>query len=111
LDAATLNTTRLSGGPIRVRCDAILCSDFAIIARVTVHDTAEHAQLLCTLDLEASEDAAVLGQRNLSSQADVRCLQLFEVPVCAVVYEDVRGRDIAGRTVAMESRDARCELA
>jgi hypothetical protein len=73
LYAAPLDAAWFPCGAFRVCCIAVLLGDFAIITRVGVHDNTNHAKLLCALDLQPAEDAAILGQGNLAFQVDVCC--------------------------------------
>lgn len=66
LHAPALNAAWVSSRPFGIGLIAIGFSDFAIITGVTVNQDANHAKVLCTLDLEASENAAIFCNGNLA---------------------------------------------
>jgi hypothetical protein len=70
LDTSTLHTTGVPGRPFRISNVAVFFSNFTIIARVAVYQDTNHAKFLGTLNLEASEDASIFGNGNLSLEVD-----------------------------------------
>ena len=102
----TLNAARLASGSFRILLVAVRLGLRAVGSGIVVEQDSDHAQLLGALDLEAAEDAPVLGDTNLALEGDVRLDEILKVLVGTAVDEDDRGSDVAGGAVAVESRDA-----
>ena len=105
LNTSSLHTAGVTSRALRVELVAVLLGVLAIVTRVTVDDGGNHAELLGTLNLEASEDAAILGNGNLALELDTSLDEIFEVTVGSVVDIDKGSGDVAAGRVAMESRD------
>ena len=102
----TLNAALLASGSFRILLVSVRLGLRAVGSWIVVEQDSDHAQLLGALDLETAEDAPVLGDADLALEGDIRLDEILKVLVGATVDEDDRGRDVAGRAVAVESRDA-----
>ena len=106
LHASALDAARLARWSIWIRLKSVFLRDATIIARVTVHDNTDHAQVLRALDLEATEDATILDDSNLAFQVDIGFEQIIVVLVRPVVGIDKLCSHVATGRVAVEGRDA-----
>lgn len=106
LHTSTLNAARLASRAIGISLVAILFGDFAVIAGVAVDEDASHAEFLGALDLEATEDAAVLGNGNLALEVNAGLDEVVIVVIGSVVDINVLGSDVAAGRIAVEGRDA-----
>lgn len=109
LHTSTLNTAGVTGRAVGVLLVSILLGNGAIIARVSVDDGANGAKFLSTLDLQATEESAVLDDDNLASQVNASVNQILVVLERAVVGIDKRAGDVAAGRVPMEGWDAAVE--
>ncbi len=106
LHTSALHAAGLSSRAIRIGLVAILLGDVAVIAGVAVDEDASHAELLSTLDFEATEDAAVLGNGNLALEVDASIDEVLIVEIGSVVDIDILTGDVAASRVAVEGGNA-----
>src|SRR5699024_279871 len=66
LRTTPLHSARIPSGTLGIRLVAIFFCDFAIHLRVIVHNHTDQTELLRPLHLQATENAAILDNRNLA---------------------------------------------
>src|SRR5688572_14635086 len=106
LDTATLNTAWVAGRSLRVCLVSVLLRHLTIVTGVRVDDAADHTQLLCPLDFEASEDSTVTCNGNVAFELHASIDKVLVITVGAVVNVDKGAGDIATGGIAVESWDA-----
>lgn len=106
LRTSSLYATGLPGGPVRILLYPFLLCVLAVVTGIAIENGSDHAQLLCTLNLEASEDAPVARNGNLAFQADIGPEQILKVLIGSVVDVNNGASNIPTGGVTMESRNA-----